>query len=78
MYSTSSRPTLRPTLPPIQWEPSDPFPGDKAACREADHSLPTNAEGNKKSVSINPLPHMSSWCSVNQVSTGTTLGHAVA
>jgi hypothetical protein len=37
-----SRPALRPTQPPVLW---DPFPGDKARPeRDADHSPPSSAE----------------------------------
>jgi hypothetical protein len=38
-FSTSSRPNLGPTQPPIQW-----VPGVKRPEREADHSPPTSAE----------------------------------
>jgi hypothetical protein len=40
-----SRPSLRPTQPPIEWVPGSPFPGDKARPgRDADHSLPSSVE----------------------------------
>jgi hypothetical protein len=42
--STSSRPALGPTQPPIQWVPRDPSPGVNRPRREADHSPPDSAE----------------------------------
>jgi hypothetical protein len=45
-FSTSSRPVLGPTQPPIQWVPWAVFSGVKQSERDADHS---------------PLPHTSSW-----------------
>jgi hypothetical protein len=39
IFSTSSRPAMRPTQPPIQW-----VPGLKGPGHEADHSFPTIAE----------------------------------
>jgi hypothetical protein len=42
MFSTSSRPALGPTQPPIQWVPGVKRPG-----READRSSPTTAEVKK-------------------------------
>jgi hypothetical protein len=42
LISTSSRPVLGPTEPPIQWVPRVMRPG-----READHSPPTSAEVKK-------------------------------
>jgi hypothetical protein len=61
--STSSRPALGSTQPPIQLVPGAFSPGIKRPGREADHSPPTNAEVKKTSErrSIHPLPHTPSW-----------------
>jgi hypothetical protein len=37
LFSTSSRPTLGPTQPPIQWVPGALSPGVKRQGRESDH-----------------------------------------
>jgi hypothetical protein len=42
-FSTSSRPALGPTLPPIQWVPGALSPVVKRPGGEADHSPPTSA-----------------------------------
>jgi hypothetical protein len=47
LFSTSSRPALEPTQPPIQWVPGAFSPGVKRQVREADHSPPTSAEVKK-------------------------------
>jgi hypothetical protein len=44
LFSTSSRPVLRPNQPPIQWVPGALSSGEKRLGREADHSPPTTAE----------------------------------
>jgi hypothetical protein len=44
IFSTSSRPVLRPTQPPIQWVPGALSSGVKRSGREVDHSPPTSAE----------------------------------
>jgi hypothetical protein len=44
LLSTSSRPVLGPTQPPIQWVPGALFLVVRRAGREADHSPPTSAE----------------------------------
>jgi hypothetical protein len=44
LFSRSSRPALRSTQPPIQWEPEALSPGVKRPGREVDHSPPTSAE----------------------------------
>jgi hypothetical protein len=44
LFSMSSRPTLGPTQPPIQWLPRVLSRGVKRPGREADHSPPSNAE----------------------------------
>jgi uncharacterized membrane protein YcfT len=40
LFSTSSRPVLRPTQSPIKWVPAALSPGVKRQGREADHSPP--------------------------------------
>jgi hypothetical protein len=55
LFSTTSRPALGPTQPPIQW-----VPGVKLQGREADHSPPSSAEV-KNGGAIPSLPHMSAW-----------------
>jgi hypothetical protein len=47
LFSTSSRPALGSTQPPIQWVPWALFPGVKRPGYEADHSPPTSAEVKK-------------------------------
>jgi hypothetical protein len=47
LFTTSPRPTLGSTQPPIQWVPVTLSPGVKRPGREADHSLPTSAEVKK-------------------------------
>jgi hypothetical protein len=59
-FSTSLRPALGPTQPPIQWVPGSLYPRVMRPEREADHSSPTSAEI-KKRRSIHPLPHTPSW-----------------
>jgi hypothetical protein len=44
LHSTSSRPALGPTQPPIQWVPGALSLGVKQPGREGDHSPPTSAE----------------------------------
>jgi hypothetical protein len=66
LFSMSSRLALGTTQPPIQWVPGDLLPGVKRLGHKADHSPPTSAEV-KKRGSIQPLPHMSSWCSASLV-----------
>jgi hypothetical protein len=41
LFSTSSRPALGSTQPPIQWVPGTLSPGENRPGREADHSPPT-------------------------------------
>jgi hypothetical protein len=53
LFSTSSRPALGPTQPPIQGEPGVKRPG-----READHSPPTGAEVKKMWIYTNSLIHL--------------------
>jgi hypothetical protein len=66
LFSTSSRPTLGPTQPPIQWVLGALSPGLKKPGREADHLPPTRVEV-KQHGSIHPLPHTSSWSSAKLV-----------
>jgi hypothetical protein len=47
LFSTSSRPTLGSTQPPIQWVPEALSPGVKRQGREADHSPLTSANVKK-------------------------------
>jgi hypothetical protein len=60
IFSTSSRPVLGPTQPPIQWVLGPLYPGVMRPGRQADHSPPTSAEV-KKCGSIHPLPPTPSW-----------------
>jgi hypothetical protein len=60
LYSTTSRLTLEPTQPPIQWVPGALSPGVKQPWREADHSPLFSVEV-KNGGGIPPLFHTSSW-----------------
>jgi hypothetical protein len=60
IFSTSSRPVLGPTQPPIQWVPGALSPGVKRQGHEADHSPPTSAEV-KKMWLYTAIPHTPSW-----------------
>jgi hypothetical protein len=56
-FSTSSRPTLGPTQPSIQWTPGTISLGVKGPAHEADHSPPPSAEVKKTWVCTStPLP----------------------
>jgi hypothetical protein len=44
LFTTASRPALRPTQPPIQWVPGVLSLGVKRPGREADHSPPPSAD----------------------------------
>jgi hypothetical protein len=59
LFSITSRKSLRPTKPPIQWAQGVLSPGVKRQEREAEHSPPSNAEI-KNGGAIPPLPRMSS------------------
>jgi hypothetical protein len=50
LFSTSFRPALGFTHPPIQWVPGVLSPGVKRPGREADHSPPTSAEVKKMCI----------------------------
>jgi hypothetical protein len=49
-FSVSSRPTLGPTQPPIQWVPAALSPGVKQPGTEVDHSPPNSAEVKKMRI----------------------------
>jgi hypothetical protein len=55
--TTTSRPTLRLTQPPIQWVPRALSPEVKRQGREADHSAPSSAEV-KNGGAIPILPYV--------------------
>jgi hypothetical protein len=56
LFSTSSRPALGPTQPPIQWVPGALSPGVKQLWREADHSPPASTKVKKMwSYTTTPL-----------------------
>jgi hypothetical protein len=57
-FSTSSRPTLGLTQPPIQWVPGALSPGIKRLGREADHSPPISAEVKKTWLYTAISPHV--------------------
>jgi hypothetical protein len=57
IFSTLSRPALRPTQPPIQWVPGALSPGVKQPGREADHSPPTGAEVKKMWIYTSTPPY---------------------
>jgi hypothetical protein len=59
LSSAVSRPTLRPTEPPIQWVLEDLFLGVKRRGFETDHSPPSIAEF-KNDGAIPPVPYKSS------------------
>jgi hypothetical protein len=67
-FSTSSRPVLVPTQPPIQWVLGTLSPGVKRQGRVAHHSPPTSAE-----VNLNSTPIRLHGIVLNFLSTGTTL-----
>jgi hypothetical protein len=56
-FSTSPRPALVSTQPPIQWVPGPLSPGVKRPAREADHSPPTNAEVKKMWIYTSTPPY---------------------
>jgi hypothetical protein len=60
LFSTSFRPAMGSTQPPIQWVPEAVSPEIKRPGHEADHLPPTSAEV-KKTWCIHPLPRTSSW-----------------
>jgi hypothetical protein len=64
----ASRTALGPTQPPIQWVPGALSLGVKRLGREADHSPPSSAGGQRMSGAIPPLPQHAfmAWCSVKK------------
>jgi hypothetical protein len=61
LFSTSSRPALGLSQPPIQWVPEALSPGAKRQGREADHSPPASDEVKKIWFYIYPLRYTPSW-----------------
>jgi hypothetical protein len=63
IFSTSSRPAMGSTQPPIQWVLGDPSPRVKRPGREADCSPPTSAEVKKMWVytSTPPVKHRNNF-----------------
>jgi hypothetical protein len=59
LFSTSSRPVLRPNQPSFQWVPGA-SPGGKVAGGWSWSPPPTSAEAKR---SMHPFPHTSSWSS---------------
>jgi hypothetical protein len=57
VFSTSSRPALESTQPPIQWVPGALSPGVKRPVRVADHLPPTSAEVKKTCVYTSTPPY---------------------
>jgi hypothetical protein len=60
LVSTSCRPVLGPTKPPIKWVPWTSSPGVKRPRREVDHS-PLSSTEVEKVGAIPHSPHKSSW-----------------
>jgi hypothetical protein len=57
IFSTSSRPALGITQPPIQWVPGALSPRVKRLGHEADHSLPASAEVKKMWIYTSTPPY---------------------
>jgi hypothetical protein len=57
IFSTSSRPALGPTQPPIQYAPGTLSTAVKRQRREADHSPPASAEVKKTWIYTASLPY---------------------
>jgi hypothetical protein len=70
--STSSKPILGPTLPPIQWIPEALSSAFKWSSREADHSTPISAEVKKNVDLYIHSPILLHSVVHNSLSTGTT------
>jgi hypothetical protein len=78
LFSTSSRPALRPTQPRIQWVPEVFSLEVKRSGREAGHLPPTSAKVKKTCGSIQQSLYTPSWHSA-YLSTGNfTLIHSFA
>jgi hypothetical protein len=71
LLSTSSRPILGSTLPPIQWVPGVLSPGVKRPGHEADHSPPTSAEARNTGICTSTPIRLHGV--LNQLSTGKPL-----
>jgi hypothetical protein len=61
LFTTSSRPALGPTQPPIQWVPGTLSLGVKWPGFEADHSPPSSAEIKNGSEIYLHSPNTPSW-----------------
>jgi hypothetical protein len=72
-FSTSSRPVLGPTQPPIQWVSGALSPGVKRPGREDDHALPISAKVEKNVDLYIHSPIRLDGVVLNQLSTVTTL-----
>jgi hypothetical protein len=57
LFSTSSRPALRPIQLPIQWVPVAVSPGVKRPGSQSDHSPPASAEVKKMWIYTSTHPH---------------------
>jgi hypothetical protein len=57
LFSTTSRPALGSTQPPIQWVPRALSPGAKRPGREADHSTPASDEVKKMWIYTSTPPY---------------------
>jgi hypothetical protein len=65
LFTTASRPALRPTQPPIQWVPGALSLGVKRPVREADHSSASSAEVKTAwSYTSTPQYAFMAWCLV--------------
>jgi hypothetical protein len=65
LFTTASRPALRPTQPPTQWVTGALSLGVKLPEREADHSPASSAEvKNSRSCIFTPQYTFMAWCSV--------------
>jgi hypothetical protein len=74
--STSSRPALGSTWPPLQCVPGALSPGIKRPLREADHSTPASAEVKKMWIYTSIPPIRFHGVVLNLLSWGTTLPYA--
>jgi hypothetical protein len=66
LLSTSSRPVLGPTQPPIRLVPGTLSPGAKRQGCEADHSSPTTAEVKNTWINTSTPPYVfMAWCLIS-------------
>jgi hypothetical protein len=72
IFSTSSRPALGSTQPPIQWVPWALFQGESGRRVKLTTHLQLMSRSRKRG-SIHPVPHTPSWRSAWLVKPGTTL-----